>query len=118
MKFAALYAMLVGLSLLWYWGFVAIRREIPELDTEPFRILFHIIAELMTAVALLAGAVGLLTNSSWGLKVHLLAMGMLLYTLVASPGYFVQRREWPMVGVFAVVFLLTLGSLVLVLPAA
>jgi hypothetical protein len=114
MKFAALYAILVGLSLLWYWGYLATRREIPELDTEPFRMIFHIAGELATAVALLAGGVGLLTNSSWGLPVHLVAMGMLLYTLIASPGYFVQRREWPMVGVFAVVFLLTLGSLVLV----
>ena len=114
MKFAALYAILVGLALLCYWGFLAIRRQIPELDTEPFRILFHIVGELMTAIALLAGGVGLLTNSSWGLKLHLVATGMLLYTLIASPGYFVQRRDWPMVGVFAVVLLLTLVSLGLV----
>ena len=45
-------------------------------------------------------------------KVYLVAVGMLLYTVVNSPGYFAQRREWPMVGMFGVIFILALVSLI------
>jgi hypothetical protein len=39
---------------------------------------------------------------------------MLLYTLVVSPGYYVRRRTCPMVGMFAVLFVLALVGLRLV----
>jgi hypothetical protein len=46
------------------------------------------------------------------LSVYLVAVGMLLYSMIVSPGYFAQRGEWPLVGVFAVLLLLALLSLV------
>jgi hypothetical protein len=36
---------------------------------------------------------------------------MLLYTTVVSPGYFLTRRELPLVAVFAVLVLLTAAAL-------
>lgn len=90
-------------------------REIPELKTEPIRILFHIAAELATAAALIAGGAGLLANWDWGTQIYLVAIGMLLYTAIASPGYFAQRRQWVWVGIFAVLIALALVSLVCVL---
>ncbi len=42
---------------------------------------------------------------------------MLLYTVIVSPGYFAQKREWPMVGMFAVLLALALVSLGLVFKA-
>jgi hypothetical protein len=34
-------------------------------------------------------------------------LGMLLYTVIASPGYFLARRELPVVGMFGVLAALT-----------
>jgi hypothetical protein len=42
-------------------------------------------------------------------------LGMLLYTVVVSPGYFVARRELAVVAVFAVLLLLTATALSLLL---
>jgi len=78
-------------------------------------MLFHWAAELITALALLAGGVGLLLDWIWGVGVYVIAMGMLLYAVVNSSGYFAQKREWPMVGVFAVLLILALISLVVVI---
>jgi len=41
-------------------------------------------------------------------------MGMLLYAVINSPGYFAEKRQWPMVGMFAVLLILALVSLGLV----
>ena len=35
----------------------------------------------------------------------LVALGMLLYTVIVSPGYFAQRGEWPLVAMFGVLLL-------------
>jgi hypothetical protein len=114
MAFASFYAILVGLGMIGQWSFFLATKRVPELKTEPFRIAFHLAGELLTAIALIAGGLGLLTDASWGRSTYLVAVGMLLYTVIVSPGYFAQKREWPMVGMFAVLLALALVSLVLV----
>jgi hypothetical protein len=55
---------------------------------------------------------GLLFGGAWALSIYLVAVGMLLYSMVASPGYFAQRGEWSLVGLFAVLLLLAVLSLI------
>ena len=38
-------------------------------------------------------------------------MGMLLYTIIVSSGYFAQKRVWPSVAMFAALLILTAISL-------
>ena len=114
MAFASVYALIVGFGMIGQWGFSYASKQIPELETEPFRIGFHLAGEMATAVALIAAGLSLLTEQSWGRPTYLAAMGMLLYTVIVSPGYFAQKRQWPMVGVFAVLLILTLICIVLV----
>ncbi len=40
---------------------------------------------------------------------------MLLYTVVNSPGFYAGRRNWPMVGMFAALAVLTTAAIVGVL---
>jgi hypothetical protein len=77
--------------------------------------LFHWAAEFLTAIALVVGGLALLMDWPWALPLYLVAMGMLLYSLINSPGYFAQLRQWPMVALFGVMFVLALVSLILVL---
>jgi len=94
------------------WSLSYISKQIPELETERIRILFHIAAELVTAVSLIGGGVGLLGSWEWGVSVYHGAIGMLLYTAIASPGYFAQKRQWGWLGVFGALIILALASFV------
>jgi hypothetical protein len=105
MSLAAAYAILVGIFVVLQWVYFLATKQVSELETEPAKIIFHLVAEFITAAALLIGGWGLLKDRAWGLQVHLISMGMLLYTLIDSPGHYVHIREWSMVGVF-VVFLI------------
>jgi hypothetical protein len=60
----------------------------------------------------------LLFDAPWGRTTWLVSIGMLLYTVIVSPGYLIQKREWPMAAMFAVLLVLALVSLGLVLGAA
>jgi hypothetical protein len=111
MTFAGLYAVAVGALMIGQWIFFLAMKQVPELKTGLARIAFHLAAELLTAVTLICGGFGVLRRSAWGRQVFPVAMGMLLYTLIASPGYFAQRRAWPFVAMFAVLFLLALVGL-------
>jgi hypothetical protein len=41
-------------------------------------------------------------------------LGMLLYTTIMNPGYFLAQHELPVVGMFAVLVALTIASLIVV----
>jgi len=121
MTLAALYAILVGLAMIGQWALTLVKKQVPGPEAGSIigrgavEILFHKVAELLTAIALLAGGVGLLLNCTWAGRAYLISMGLLLYTVINSSGYFAQKREWPMVGVFAVILILGVISLGLVL---
>jgi hypothetical protein len=114
-KFAAIYSIVVGLSMIAMWIVFYTVWSIPELATEPARILLHIAAELITAVALVLGGWGLLTERAWGYQVYLLSTGALLYTMIQSPGYFLQAGDVGFVGMFAVLLITALSLLIKVL---
>jgi len=110
-NFPALYAIVVGLLIFGQWAFFLITRQVPELRTERVRVLFHIADEFLTAALVIASGVGLLAQQSWATTIYPVAMGMLLYTIIVSSGYFVQKRVWPIVIMFAVLLVLMTISL-------
>lgn len=120
MTFAALYAIFVGVAMIGQWLFSVAKKQVPGPEAGPIvgrgsvEMLFHLAAEFITAIALLAGGLGLLLDWAWGLNVYLISMGMLLYAVINSAGYFAQKREWPMVGMFAVLLIFALISLGLI----
>ena len=64
---------------------------------------------------LIVGGVGLLLDTRWGVEVYLVATGMLLYTVIVSPGYFAQKSDRRLVVMFAGILVLTIVGLILVL---
>ena len=114
MIFPSIFAILVGVGMIGMWSASYLSRQIPELETEPIRIKFHLATEFAIAIALLISGVSLLTNQSWAVFAYLLAMGMLLYTVIVSPGYFAQKGQWAYVGMFAVIFILAVVSIIIV----
>lgn len=112
MRLAGSYGIIVGILMLAQWAFALINGQVPEVQTEPYRISFHLAAECMTAIGLIVGGVGLFKNCSWAVMTYLVAAGMLCYSVVVSPGYFAQQGQWAMVIMFATLLILTLGSIV------
>ena len=94
-----------------HWTFSFHKKQIPELESEPVRIWFHIAAEIATALTLIVGALGLQIDPVWGQQVYLIALGMLFYTAIVSPGYFAQQGKWVWLGLFATVIALGVVSL-------
>jgi len=104
---AASYAIVVGVLMFGQWAMFLFTGNVPELQTGPIRIAFHLAGEFTTAALLIVGGFGLLTVRRWGYHVFLLALGMLLYTIIVSPGYFGQLGQWAFVLLFAGLVVLT-----------
>ena len=105
----AVFAIIVGAMMFAQWAFFIAAGEVTELDTEPIRISFHLAAEFLTATALVVAGLGLAKGKSWSFPVLMLALGMLSYTIIVSPGYFAQDGEYVLVAMFAVLWILTLA---------
>jgi peptidoglycan/LPS O-acetylase OafA/YrhL len=117
-KTAGIFSIIVGVSLIGMWLMFYFTGSIPELATEPARITMHLTAEFATALALIVGGWGLLKLKAWGEQLYLLATGALIYTMIQSPGYFLQTGDIVFVVMFAVLILLALVILVKLLREA
>ena len=102
-RYAGGYAVAVGALTLAQWGFFILGGRVPEFESEPIAIGFHLAAEALMALALLVTGAALLRGRRGAVPFALVAYGMLLYTTVNSPGYFAQLGQWPLVLMFAVV---------------
>ncbi|MFW6196790.1 MAG: hypothetical protein ACOC5D_05585 [Thermoplasmatota archaeon] len=98
---------MIGMWIMFY-----INGQIPELNSEPVRIGMHLTAEFTTAVMLILSGIALLKNWSKAIYIFQFSMGMLIYTLIQSPGYFTQQGEISFVGMFAIFILLALIFLI------
>jgi hypothetical protein len=101
MKFSAWYGILVGFLMIAQWTFSIITGGVPEFETTPWAIGFHLAAEVSTALALIIGGMALLKTINWGKQVLLVGLGMVMYSEIVSPGYFAQQSQWAMVAMFA-----------------
>ena len=99
--FAAYYGIIVGILMFAQWGFFLAAGQVPEVQTEPIRLAFHLAAEFFTAAGLIATGFGLLKKYSWAKTGFLISSGMVVYSEIVSPGYFAQQGQWIFVIMFA-----------------
>ena len=105
MKFPACYGILVGLLMIAQWTFSILAGGVPEFQSAPWEIAFHLAAELTTAVVLLIGGITALRSSARPKQILLLGLGMVIYSEIVSPGYFAQLNQWVFVAMFAMLLL-------------
>jgi hypothetical protein len=115
MLFPAWYGIVVGILMLIQWTLSIVSGGVPEFQTEPWRITFHLAAELSTAIMLILGGMAVLQSAAWGRTVLLIGLGMVIYSEIVSPGYFAQLDQWPMVGMFVVLLIGAIWSVILLL---
>ena len=102
MKFSAWYGILIGLLMIAQWTFSILTGDVPEFESAPWEIAFHLAAEVSTAIVLILGGVAALKSISWSKQVLLLGLGMVTYSEIVSPGYFAQLGQWLFVVMFAI----------------
>lgn len=117
MTFPGWYALIVGVLMLAQWGVFILTGRVPELQSEPLRIAFHLVAEGVTAALLIVAGVGLLRKHAWARNVALVAFGSLIYTTIVSPGYFAQLGQWPLVAMFTTLLALTVASIAVLMKS-
>jgi hypothetical protein len=112
----AIYCIAVGLLMFGWWAVEVRGGVLRRPDRQPVEIALHGTAELVTAASLLLG--GALLLAAGAASFTLAALGMLLYTLIQSPGYFIARREIAPVVMFAALVALTIAALGILLVAS
>ena len=117
MKFPAWYGIVVGYLMIIQWIVSIVSGSVPEFQSEPWRIGFHLAAELVTAIMLIVGGIAVLRSAAWGRTILLIGLGMVIYSEIVSPGYFAQLGGWPMVGMFFVLLGGAIWSVLLLLRA-
>jgi hypothetical protein len=102
MKFSAWYGILVSSLMIAQWTFSIALGGVPEFQTTPWAIGFHLAAEMCTAGMLIMGGIGTLKSIQWGKQALFVGLGMVIYSEIVSPGYYAQLGQWAFVGMFAV----------------
>ena len=106
-------AIAVGALMSVWWTLDIRAGALHRPDRRPIEIGLHLAAELGTAALLVVGGIVVLTG---GRPVVLtVALGMLLYTVIQSPGYFLARREWPPIVMFAVLCVATVAAILVLI---
>lgn len=111
MKFPAIFGFFVGFLMIAQWAFFFFSGQVPEIQTEPISLAFHLAAEISTALGLIIFSYGLVKKRFWAIKGYLVFTGMLLYSVIVSPGYFAQSGQWRLVTMFAGLLILAIVSI-------
>lgn len=104
------YSIVVGVLMGVWWAIEIRSGALSRPDRSRAEISLHVSAELLTAALLVVGGVILFVSGVHDLV--FVGLGMLLYTVLASPGYFLARRQTAPVAMFAGLAVLTIAVLV------
>lgn len=105
----ASYCVAVAVLMALWWGVEIRDGALNRPDRSRGEIALHLTAELATALLLAIGGVLLARGGTRWLA--LVGLGMLLYTVIQSPGYFLGRHELGPVVMFAVLGGLTIAAI-------
>jgi hypothetical protein len=105
----AWYTIVVGALILGWWAVEVRGGVLRRPDRSRVELTLHLVAEVLTALLLIAGGAVLLGGG--GPAIALVGTGMLLYTVLQSPGYFLARRETAPVVMFVVLQVTTAAAI-------
>jgi len=111
-KISGIYQVVIGAGMIGIWILNFINGEIPELQTATWSIAMHILAEVVTAILLLISGLSILLKKHKMKTLFNIAFGALIYTLIASPGYFAQQSNWTAAALFLAMLIITLALLI------
>jgi hypothetical protein len=105
MRVVGWFELLVGAAILGLWTVLLATGQVPEVAAGQTDIWFHLVAEGLLSVLLLAAGTAAIRGSDVAPLLSGLALGALVYSAVNSAGYYAESAEWAMVAMFAVIVL-------------
>jgi len=88
LKIIALYALLSGIGIIATWAAYFATGKVMGITPSGGGMAYHIAAEFATATALIVSSAGLFAGKAWGRNFFYIGMGMLLYAVIGSPGFY------------------------------
>lgn len=110
---SGIYAIILGLGIISLWIMLLRTKQIPELEDEPIAIGFHITAETLMGVVSIVSGILMFINLSWKIYPFILAMGMIIYSVINSAGYYGQKKEWSFVIMFGIILFASVTLVIL-----
>ena len=104
-RIVVVYSITVGALMIAMWLFFIFTGNVPEFKTTPYSISLHLFDEFVTAILLIIGGAGLIKKAKWALHIHLISIGMLFYTVIVSPGYYLDQGQVYIPILFAVLLI-------------
>lgn len=105
----AVYSIAMGSLMLAVWLGLWAFGGVPEMTAKPWETAMHLTAEFTTAGLLIASGIGLFIAARWAERLNVFASGMLVYSLIQSPGYYLEKNAMVFVALFAIVFFITVA---------
>jgi hypothetical protein len=100
---SGIYAIIIGIGIIGLWIMLLLTKQVPEIETEPTAIAFHITAETIMGLLSVLSGILLLVNLSWATYSFILAMGLVIYAVINSAGYYGEKKEWVFVVMFGII---------------
>ena len=110
---SGIYAIIIGIGIIGLWTMLLRTKQVPESKTEPIAIRFHIAAEMVMGILSLISGIFLLIGLSWAYFLFILAMGLVIYAVINSAGYYGQRKQWPFVIMFGIILIVSVSLVIL-----
>ncbi len=115
-RWVAFYSILMGVLQIGTWVVLHFTGMVRTYYTaKPFETIFLLLAELITAGAVILGGSGVLAGQKWGIPLDLAALGMMLYCAIFSFGSFGQTGNLPAAAWFAILAMATCAAILILL---
>ena len=114
-RLIAFYSLFLGISVIISWIMILISQEIPE---GPIEFSLHLISELLMALLCLISGVLLIRNHRISVYICIAGHAMAIYSLLNAAGYYLQRDERALPGLFLILLVLSLLTLYYLLRKA
>ena len=107
-KSSSVYALIVGIMMMCMWLFFIIAGLVPEFETRPAEKTLYHVDEISTAIILITAAIVNLKGLKCDTFSYIFRLGLLMYTLIVSPGYYLQSGDLIFVIMFGVLIVLSI----------
>ncbi|MFO7796212.1 MAG: hypothetical protein ACQERB_05525 [Promethearchaeati archaeon] len=110
---SGIYAIIIGIGIIGLWAMLLLTNQVPELKTQSIEIRFHITAEMSMGILSLLSGILLLIRLSWASTFFILAMGLVIYAVINSAGYYGQKKQWVFVLMFGIILFTSVSLVIL-----
>jgi peptidoglycan/LPS O-acetylase OafA/YrhL len=100
----------IGVGIIGLWVMLLSTNQVPELETALAEIVMHIIIEVLMGIMAIISGVKLIKQCNLYREVCLITNGLLIYSVVNSSGYYIQRSNFPMIVMFGLILIFSLVS--------